>query len=372
MSHVASSYAAVMAIVNIATEEAYSIIDIPKMKKYLLSVKNNCQGSPKDPNLFQYMSQDEFQKFDGNDPSKYVGTIPGAMAIHENGEMDIRGVYCSLVCADIVGILEDNCELTDGVGDFLIGCQTYEGGFSCSPFGEAHGGYTFCALASFLILAQVGDKSYERINYDKLAEWLANRQLSELGGFNGRINKLVDSCYSFWVGACFELIDILAQKQGTTMNVEGEFLFNQEALQGYVIMCCQGVQGGLRDKPTKHPDIYHTCYALSGMSVSQSKANYEGLFAEDKTIDHSTYTGVPVPRVTNFADFDADDSGAADIDCEINTTADQPDHSVLISDIYSNALIRMNPIYNGKFDKVSKARGWFKAKVAALKEQEAF
>ena len=58
------------------------------------------------------------------------------------------------------------------------------------------------------------------------------------------------------------------------MNIDGEFLFNQEALQGYLIICCQGVQGGLRDKPTKNPDIYHTCYSLSGMSVAQSKSNY--------------------------------------------------------------------------------------------------
>jgi len=34
------------------------------------------------------------------------------MAIHQNGEMDIRGIYCSLVCADILGILENNEELT--------------------------------------------------------------------------------------------------------------------------------------------------------------------------------------------------------------------------------------------------------------------
>lgn len=162
--------------------------------------------------MFECMKPEDHAKIDQNDPSKYVGTIPGSMAIHENGEMDIRGVYCSLVCADILCILDDHKELTDRVGDFLLGCQTYEGGFSCSPFGEAHGGYTFCALASFLILSRIGDKSYEKINYDKLAEWLSNRQLSELGGFNGRINKLIDSCYSYWVGACFELIDILSQK----------------------------------------------------------------------------------------------------------------------------------------------------------------
>jgi len=214
------------------------------------------------------MSDQEFSKIDQNDPSQYVGTIPGAMAIHFNGEMDIRGVYCSLVCADILGLLENNPEFTDGVGSFLLGCQTYEGGFCCSPFGEAHGGYTFCALASFMILSRVGDKSYEQINYDKLVEWLSNRQFSQLGGFNGRINKLVDSCYSFWVGACFELIDILAQKSGSKMNVDGEYLFNQEALQGYILLCCQNGAGGLKDKPSKGPDIYHTCYSLSGMSIS--------------------------------------------------------------------------------------------------------
>ena len=93
---------------------------------------------------------------------------------------------------------------------YIKDCITYEGGFSCSPFGEAHGGYSFCALASFIMLSQIGDKSYERINYDRLAEWLSNRQFTEFGGFNGRVNKLVDSCYSFWVGACFELIDILS------------------------------------------------------------------------------------------------------------------------------------------------------------------
>ena len=238
------------------------------MKEYLITIKNNYNYVKDQTNLFGFISGEERSKTDNNDPSKYIGTLPGAISIHFNGEMDIRGVYCSLVCADILGLLPNNSEFTDGVGDFLIGCQTYEGGFSCAPYGEAHGGYTFCALASFVILSQIGDKSYERINYDKLAEWLGNRQFAEYGGFNGRINKLVDSCYSFWVGAAFELMDILAQKQQFKMNVQGEYLFHQEALQGYILLCCQWGKGGLLDKPPKNPDIYHTCYSLSGMSIS--------------------------------------------------------------------------------------------------------
>jgi protein farnesyltransferase subunit beta len=41
MSHVASTYAAIMAIVNISTEEAYNLVDLAAMKKYLCTVKNN-------------------------------------------------------------------------------------------------------------------------------------------------------------------------------------------------------------------------------------------------------------------------------------------------------------------------------------------
>ena len=39
--HIASNYAAMLAIVNIGTEEAYSIVDISKMKACLLRLKNN-------------------------------------------------------------------------------------------------------------------------------------------------------------------------------------------------------------------------------------------------------------------------------------------------------------------------------------------
>ena len=40
-SHVASTYAAMMAIINIGTKEAFDIVDRPKMKAYLNRIKNN-------------------------------------------------------------------------------------------------------------------------------------------------------------------------------------------------------------------------------------------------------------------------------------------------------------------------------------------
>ena len=41
MSHVASTYAAILAVVNIGTEEAYQMVDVEGMRRFLLSMKNN-------------------------------------------------------------------------------------------------------------------------------------------------------------------------------------------------------------------------------------------------------------------------------------------------------------------------------------------
>jgi len=92
------------------------------------------------------------------------------MPLHMNGEMDMRGFYCALVPADICNLIEGNDELTRGMGDFISRCQTYEGGIACTPFGEAHGGYTFCGLAALILLGDAG-----KLDLDRCAEWLAQR-----------------------------------------------------------------------------------------------------------------------------------------------------------------------------------------------------
>mmetsp|Transcript_34089 Transcript_34089/g.33638 ORF Transcript_34089/g.33638 Transcript_34089/m.33638 type:complete len:81 (+) Transcript_34089:660-902(+) len=72
----------------------------------------------------------------------------------------------------------------------------------------------------------------DKLNLDRLIEWAANRQLEMEGGFNGRINKLVDSCYNFWMGAIFEMVDMATKGKA---NIDGQWLCNQLALQGYSI-----------------------------------------------------------------------------------------------------------------------------------------
>merc|ERR1712039_234156 len=45
--------------------------------------------------------------------------------------------------------------------------------------------------------------------------------------------------------------------------------FNPTPLQTYVFLACQHPSGGLKDKPGKSADFYHTCYSLSGVAASQ-------------------------------------------------------------------------------------------------------
>ncbi|CAN0397406.1 unnamed protein product, partial [Discosporangium mesarthrocarpum] len=81
-------------------------------------------------------------------------------------------------------------------------CQTFEGGFGGEPWNEAHGGYAFCAFASLVILGQAF-----RADLYALEGWLCGRQMRLEGGFQGRTNKLVDGCYSFWQGGAVALLD---------------------------------------------------------------------------------------------------------------------------------------------------------------------
>ena len=49
-------------------------------------------------------------------------TLPGSVPIQDNGEMDMRGLYCALVTADILDLIDDNEEFTRGMGDFIASC----------------------------------------------------------------------------------------------------------------------------------------------------------------------------------------------------------------------------------------------------------
>ena len=63
------------------------------------------------------------------------------------------GCYCAVAVACVLRL--PTAALFAGTAEWCARCATYEGGYSCAPgVGEAHGGYTFCAVAALLLLGR--------------------------------------------------------------------------------------------------------------------------------------------------------------------------------------------------------------------------
>lgn len=150
--------------------------------------------------------------------------------------------------------------------------QTFEGGISGRPQSEAHGAYAFCALACLCILGPPHEMLRKWVSFGfrprmlvtnarraryldlpLLISWLSSRQHAPEGGFSGRTNKLVDGCYSHWVGGCWPLIEAAIKgSQPSALTITPKFgsLYSQEGLTRYILSCCQADDGGMRDKPS--------------------------------------------------------------------------------------------------------------------------
>ncbi|KAJ5653121.1 hypothetical protein N7490_000124 [Penicillium lividum] len=228
ISHLAGSYAAVLSLAIVGGEDAFALIDRQAMWQWLGRLKH----------------------------------ADGGFHVCEGGEKDVRGGYCAMAIIALLDLpieLPPDCEarmaglekFSDGLAEYLSRCQTFEGGISGSPGVEAHGAYAYCALACLALLGPPEETITRHMNLPLLLSWLSARQYGPEGGFSGRTNKLVDGCYSHWVGGCWPILqsalDGKPQSNGPPATTTG----------------------GLRDKPGKSPDAYHTCYVLSGLSAMQ-------------------------------------------------------------------------------------------------------
>ena len=68
---------------------------------------------------------------------------------------------CALAVAKLTNIYSK--ELFEGTAQWLLKWQTYEGGFAGCPNQEAHGGYTFCALAALTLLGQESQCNFRNL-----------------------------------------------------------------------------------------------------------------------------------------------------------------------------------------------------------------
>ncbi|EFN83962.1 geranylgeranyl transferase type-1 subunit beta [Harpegnathos saltator] len=162
-------------------------------------------------------------------------------------ESDMRFLYCACCVSEI---------LNDWSGvdipratNYILQSISFDGGIGQGPGLESHGGSTFCAVASLILMKQFLELS--NIQLSRLRRWCLMRQD---GGFQGRPGKPSDTCYSFWVGA--------------TLNLLRVSCFSDAKQNKAFILNTQDVQiGGFAKFENTRPDPLHTYLGLCGLSL---------------------------------------------------------------------------------------------------------
>nr|POE63280.1 geranylgeranyl transferase type-1 subunit beta [Quercus suber] len=249
------------------------------------------------------------------------------------------GVRFILRGSSVGPLLVDGMEVEDINIDGLIRCiQAAEVGIADAPYHEPHAGYTFCSLGALAFTARLnidstGQKNLVApSNVNNTLSWLVSRQTSlidpdgnpdsefpasqshkepankkqenddplqpihqspnnsdglsavasdtQCAGMNGRVNKVADTCYGFWVGAS---LHILGQP----------LLCDRKALRTYLLDKTQHpVLGGFGKFPGDLPDIYHSYLGLAALSLVGDKQvkELDGGMCLSKTARHRLTT----------------------------------------------------------------------------------
>lgn len=169
-------------------------------------------------------------------------------AVPEGSENDMRFVYCA---ACICFMLDDWSGMDrQKTIDYIRRSTSFDFGIGQGAGLESHGGSTFCAVASLCMMGKLQEVFSER-ELGRLRRWCVLRQQN---GFQGRPNKPVDTCYSFWVGATLQLLDVFQYT-------------NFEKNRNYILSTQDRLVGGFAKWPDSHPDPLHTYFGICGLSL---------------------------------------------------------------------------------------------------------
>jgi geranylgeranyl transferase type-1 subunit beta len=172
-------------------------------------------------------------------------------------EHDMRFLYCA--CC-ISHMLNDWRGINvEKAVQYISACRSFDGAIALLPGQEGHGGSTFCAIGSLTLMNKLAAVVDDKWRSD-LIRWCVHRQV---GGMQGRPNKLEDTCYSYWIGGTLRLLG------------EDQFL-DHNALRAYV-MRCQTRMGGFGKDVGAFPDILHSFYSMSYLSISQTHADDDSI-----------------------------------------------------------------------------------------------
>ncbi len=200
--------------------------------------------------------RDDFSTLDIDGLKKFISLTQredgsfGAVAGEYQGETDIRMSYCAFsICA----MLNDwTCIDVPKAIQFIKSCRSYEGGYGQAPHNEAHGGSTFCAIATLYLSPFPSQSQLKPPELDQTIRWLVRNQTGE-GGFRGRTEKETDACYSFWNCASLKVL-------------QSDHLIDAQANAQYIEEC-QFRFGGIAKVPEEMPDPYHTYLGLASVCL---------------------------------------------------------------------------------------------------------
>lgn len=126
----------------------------------------------------------------------------------------------------------------------LLSCNNIA--FGQIPGSEPHAANTFCVVSALRSLGFL-----ESFDIETAADFLVHRQ-NKTGGFNGRIGKKEDVCYSFWALASL----IMLRSEDINRTDLAQFIYR-----------CQSSKGGFSDRPGNQCDMYHLMFSLTSLSL---------------------------------------------------------------------------------------------------------
>ncbi|CAO2648999.1 Nn.00g099480.m01.CDS01 [Neocucurbitaria sp. VM-36] len=170
----------------------------------------------------------------------------GTFAGDEWGERDTRFLYGALNALSLMGLL--HLVDVDKAVQHVQSCANFDGGYGTSPGAESHSGQVFTCVGALAIAGRL-----DLVNQEKLGAWLSERQLKN-GGLNGRPEKKVDVCYSWWVMSSMAMLNRLHWIDG-------------EKLTRFILQCQDPDLGGLADRPGDMVDVFHTVFGIAGLSL---------------------------------------------------------------------------------------------------------
>lgn len=130
------------------------------------------------------------------------------------------------------------------------------------PYCESHSGAIYCAVASYTLM------DYDVPNRAETLEFLVDRQSAnesiyfckkedDLVGVQGRVGKIPDSCYTFWVGASIKILT-------------GESLLNDK-IENFLRLCYNEESFNFSKYPNMKGDPLHTLHSTVGLRILNSQ-----------------------------------------------------------------------------------------------------